>query len=284
MTRRNKKEPVADEPVTLQEPPPAPPVYGRIETFDQFLTHAEKGARAAGAQHESHTDDDDFAGCSWPEAVRMARYGWPEGVAAVRDAMPLDGGVEPIAAWDLGPVGSFVCMPAFLSGSPVSMFERIEIEGARRRIALVTNICCMWQITAAERIEYAAAVAQVVADLTAGGVDVAIYAMQVNSWAKQRFSSAVAIREFGEPFDLTRIAFSAHPAFHRRIGFAWRENSPAFVPIATGGYGIAEDVTAADIIGCGLELDPEAIKILPRLCSRHRDTAYWLKQFRESIA
>jgi len=282
---RRKKIPVAEEPVTVQEPLPVPPVvYSSIETFDQFVTHAEKGTRAAGAQYESHSGEEDFAGASWPEAVHMARYGWPEGVAAVRDAMPIDGGVEPIPAWELGPVGAFVCMPAFLSGSPVSMFERIEIEGARRRIAIITNICCPWQITAAERIEYAAAVAQVVADLTAGGVDVAIYAMQVNSSGNQRFSSAIAIREFGEPFDLTRIAFSAHPAFHRRLGFAWRENSPEFVPIAQGGYGIAENVTAADILGCGLELDPEAIKILPRLSSRHRDTAHWINCFRGVLA
>lgn len=76
-------------------------------------------------------------------------------------------------------------------------------------------------------MEYAKALAAVTRAVEASGVDIAICAITHGIRVGGRTSATygVMVREFGEPMDLSKVAFAFHPSFFRRICFAWHELS-----------------------------------------------------------
>jgi hypothetical protein len=257
----------------------------RILPFAEFVEVADKGTKTEGAEDSARSNGDDFGGCSFDEAIRLARFGWHEGVQSIKAALSTDGTADTVQAWEIEQAGIMPCIPAFLSGSPVCMYQPVETDGSLRRIALCFSMSGACTIRASSWLRFAAALSQVTADLTAAGIDVAVYSFEVSRarGTEARHSYGVAIREFGEPFDLSRIAFAGHPAFLRRLGFSYCENTPAHLDIARSGYGMPESVTVADVRACGSDLPIEAIRCLPKIDDNSTSTAEYVEQFRKIV-
>jgi hypothetical protein len=259
-------------------------VASPIFPFAEYVRIAAHGKRVPGASNQSHENDDDWAGCSFNDAVRLATYGWPEGVKGVQAALSAIGSVDTLPAWELDVAGVFPCIPAYLSGSPVAMYAPVETDGAPRRIALCVTMSASYTVEAQARFRFAAALSQVASDLTAAGIDVAVYSFEVSTDRDdKRHCIGVAVREFGEPFDLTRVAFSGHPAFHRRLRFALCENTERHLEIGRNGYGCPQSVTVKDARACGVDLPDECIRCLPQIRDNRTSTEEYIEQFRKII-
>jgi len=263
-------------------------VFLPVLSFDSFIEQAARvlsGGRASGADDCSVTNDNDFTGgASFEDALRMARMGWPEGVQRLQALLPTEGGVEQVTQWALDVGGAFPCVPAFLMGDPECMWNQVQVEGARRRIALCAPMGALYHISAAARFEYGAALAQVVAELVAANIDVALYSVQHSTdRTGNTYTVGVAIRDFGAPLDLSRIAFAGHPAIHRRLRFAWTETMPEFVEIGSGGYGYTTDLTPECLLAILPDVDMQALRILPTIQNNRSTRAEWVEQFRRVI-
>lgn len=187
------------------------------------------------------------------QAVAMAQAGWPDGATAVSKALDsLPAGVEILPDWRMAVQGAFPCIPEYLSGSPECMYRLEDNRRIAHRLSLIVPHAYSAQVRGAQAMQYAKAVAALVRSLEATGIDVAVYSVSTGhnryiGSAGKRALYAVVVREFGEPVDLAKVAFAFHPAMFRRIGFAWREITPAAADVgqARAGYAATFPVTEA---------------------------------------
>lgn len=187
------------------------------------------------------------------EAVEMAQAGWQDGATAVAKALDsLPAGVEVLPDWRMSVQGAFPCIPEYLSGSPECMYRLEDNRRIAHRLSLIVPHAYSAAVKASQAMQYAKAVAALVRSLEAAGIDVAIYSVSTGHnkhvYGMPRAMYAVVVREFGEPLDLAKVAFAFHPAMLRRIGFAWREITPAAadVGLARNGYAGTFPVTETD--------------------------------------
>ncbi len=184
-------------------------------------------------------------------ALKMATQGWPEGatqIAKQLDSLPPRAEVLP--DWSMDVAGVMCNVPAFIAGEPECMWHMSECKREERRLTLIVNGSYSASINADKLVKYAVAVTAITRSLEASGINVAVYSVSVSTIGLHNASAdggyyGVAIREFGEPLDLAKVAFAFHPAFLRRVAFAWREITPevAATGIGSGYYGIPQNVS-----------------------------------------
>jgi hypothetical protein len=137
----------------------------------------------------------------------------------------------------LAVAGSYVCVPAYVSGHPECMYHK-EPGEAPRRVRLVTSMSYPWYVSAASAMAYAQACAAYAAGLMARGYDVAITTLVVCAAGGTVSIVPVMVKEYSQEPDASRIAFSTHPAMLRRAMFACWEMDPGVdVGQRNGGYG-----------------------------------------------
>jgi hypothetical protein len=181
-----------------------------------------------------------YGGVDLKGALKMATEGWQEGakqITKLLDTLPPSSEVLP--DWQLD-VAGFICnVPAFIAGEPECMWHMSECKRNEHRIALIIQTHASSGVPAEQMINYAAAVAGVTRSIEASGINVAVYAIDYSAVDSAIVGSGTVVREFGEPLDLTRVAYAFHPSRFRRIVFAWREITPGAESIARNGYGHA---------------------------------------------
>lgn len=217
-------------------------------SWDAAVASAEKrltGYVAPGGGDRSvTTDDPQWSGTpTMQDAIKLARYGWQAGTDAVLrelDSLPVATDVLP--DWSLDAGGSFPCVPAFLSGEPECIWRLTDGRKAERRMTLVIPAGFSARIEGEQSLTYATAVAAVLRNIEASGVSVALKATvaSVGNHNKTMYLKSFTVRDHGEPFDVSKVAFAAHPSFARRIGFAWREQDADAAPhIGCDSYGFS---------------------------------------------
>jgi hypothetical protein len=227
-------------------------------SWHDFVAHATKRLTAPaifGADSGSSEDGNaEFRGTSTlREAIELAVHGWQEGaraIAKVLDTLPPSSEVLP--DWQLDVAGTICNVPAFIAGEPECMWNMSECKRNEHRVVLVVPGTYGGHIEQAEAQRYAIAVAAVVRSLEASGINPAVYSIPATVGHRgrgNRHISSVAVREFGEPLDLSKVATAFHPSFLRRVQFAWREMTPEAVTggIANDGYGAASVPTRDEI-------------------------------------
>lgn len=205
----------------------------------------EKLGPLPNAGSASQREGEEFAGATWHNALRMMEYGWHEGaykVSVLLDKLPVSDTLE--SGWTLEAHGFFPCVPAFLSGDPECMWQRSTCENRRPKLCLIVPTVYPCNIKAREALCYGTAVAGLVRALEASGVDVAVYSIDRTLGDQDcAVVQPYIVRDFGQPLDISIVAFAFHPAFLRRIVFAFRERNQAAVDagIANFGYGRASE-------------------------------------------
>lgn len=230
-----------------------------VHSWHDFVTQAARRITEKPVTNAESASIDN-AGSSWAgtntlaEAVAMAQTGWQDGATAVSKALDsLPAGVEILPDWRMAVQGAFPCIPEYLSGSPECMYRLEDNRRIAHRLSLIVPHAYSAQVKGAQAMQYAKAVAALVRSLEAAGIDVAVYSVSTGhnkhvGSAGHRALYAVVVREFGEPLDLAKVAFAFHPAMLRRIGFAWREITPAAanVGLARSGYAGTFPITESD--------------------------------------
>ena len=220
-----------------------------------------KDAAPGGSDH-SLRNGDDFAGCSFDDAVRMARDGWIDGVrqagalcaVAPRDVENTDMGLDVY--------GFIPCVPAFVASDPYCMIR--HESGERRRIVLAFDCAYNCNVTTDQLLIYAQCAAQLVADLEASDADVAVYALDKTNCNGGLYVQSFTVREFGDPFDMSRMVYAFHPSFLRRVLFSYRElDAMACVAgMASDGYGSARTIDRHDVGNAlGIESAAETVAL-----------------------
>jgi hypothetical protein len=251
---------------------------------------ASKAQRPEGSgtasQRSGNTDA--WQGGTYDNAVKMLRWGWPEGVRAVQELTRGGVAVDGAPAWELDVAGYLPCVQAYVAGDPACMLTQGE-RGTRQRIALIASACYNSGVTADDAMVYAAALAQVVAELDAAGVDVGVDTLDVTYGNGNVYVMGVHVREFGEPLDLSKLVYAFHPSFLRRILFAWREMDAISCKagIADDNYGSARNATRDYAIAC-IGPDANGAVILPSLADvlehcREKNVAGVVAAIREAI-
>lgn len=215
-------------------------------SWHDFVSVAAKRANGPGAPgHGDSSIDgrDDFHGTrNMQEAVDLALNGWMDGakrIAKKLDTLPATSEVLP--DWMLDVAGSIVNVPAFITGEPECMWRMSECKRDEHRVAIVVSGVYSGSVTSHQAMNYAVAIAATVRALEASGINPAVYMITTTTGRgdEEHFGNdtagySIAVREFGEPLDLARIAFAFHPSFLRRIQFGWQEMNSEAIKIGWG--------------------------------------------------
>lgn len=182
-------------------------------------------------------------------AIHMARFGWQEGtkeISRLLDSLP-PMTEECLPEWILEVAGVIPVVPVMLAGDPQCMLHREANFGAARRLALCIPCSYNCVIKAKQAINYATAIAAVVRAIEASGITVAVYGMAADR-GSGRVVYGIVARDFSEPLDLAKIAFTFHAAFLRRVIFAWSERNERAIAagIASQGYGSSVQLEPSD--------------------------------------
>ena len=203
----------------------------------------------------------EFTGTTVDTALDYLRNGWRDGVRAAEAAMTATPVATEAATWEMDVAGFMPVVPAYLSGDPCCMLTPAVGETMRPMVQLVTNAAYSWRIDAKEVMVYAAALATIIAELDASGIDAALDVVDSARDGAKACMQRITVRAFGEPSDLSRLVMVFHPAFLRRGLFAVRELNDYWPQdMAIGTYGTCIDIKEEHREALGLDA---AAAILP---------------------
>lgn len=252
----------------------------RFSDLERIYRDRSKGKCASGsgdasqdASGSTHSHDGWDGGLRTVSQVCTAlSRGWDGGnLASAAGLETVDLDQSDSGGWDLDVAGSYCSVPDYVTGTPDCMMRKDAGE-AQRRVRLVLFCYMSAGVPASAAMDYARAGSAFAALMLAKGYDVAITVAGVmrSCRAGTVVVRPVKVKEYGQEPDASRIAFSMHPAFLRRVFFAVME-SDAGAPqdVRSGSYGTppyrADE--AAMRAALGSETDGERMILLPDISS-----------------
>lgn len=228
----------------------------RRETLASFYRQcfAETDLKTRASEKENKDKSWDF-NVGWQGAVKLSRDGWAEGAAMVarmvetlsRYLPPVTDGPDTAALQDGG--GAWVDIERYLQGDPVCYYGFNGQDGNRKPVEIVTNVAAHCGVDAKAMARRGAATLAVVKALELRGYSCGLTVGQgVQGNGDMRLISLVRIKEPNEALSVDSVAFTmAHPAFLRRMIFAYEEREPKDIREAIGirpggGYGRPDDI------------------------------------------
>ncbi len=197
-------------------------------SFTAFVNDAATG--------QDHPGSAGWAGCSTlPEAVTIARQGWPEGwqrMKVLRDAIfaKMASRIHKNEV-QFRISGGAVNVARFLSGRPDCFAARVrsnQIKNLRRRkvLRMVVNVGARGAVSPDTFFARGAAAVTLIEALERAGYRVQVDMISLalgDTLGTQKVRLACRIKEAGEVVQLDKLAFClAHPALHRKLNFSLR--------------------------------------------------------------
>lgn len=181
---------------------------------------------------------------TWEEAVKLARFGWTEGLGRIVD---LSDRIEervslalPSYGMTLEESGGEVDVAALLSGQRECMWGWSEDGGKRPVVSITVSPCVHSDVSGQTVIAIGAMVVALVDALETTGRRVELASFTTTREHRvpgtgRRARWRCELKHADEPLDRATLAFAlANPASPRRIGFALAENLPATLRVALG--------------------------------------------------
>jgi hypothetical protein len=210
--------------------------------FDSWLSqveHAEKHARPSFQSYEMAASAF-FGDVDWHESLKMAQYGWPEGVKkadAISQAIlnKITSLIErEHVQYEVA--GNDFDVAMVNQGVPecwIRTETTLESGQGFKHVRIVFNLGARYDVSAETMVTKGAAGAALVQALEMGGIRcevvLATKAETSGFSSKEHVETFATIKQADQPLDIDRLIFAlAHPASHRRIIFAIRESSPKF--------------------------------------------------------
>jgi hypothetical protein len=244
---------------TVSRPSGGATISKQFGSFTAFVNDAATGVDVNGAGA--------WAGCgSLPEAVEVARQGWPEGwqrMKALRDA--IFGRMGSRVQKDLVQfriAGGAVNVGRFLSGRPDCFAARVrsnQVKDLRSRkvVRMIVNVGARASVSADTIFARGAAALTLVEALERAGmrVQVDMITLAADGLGKH-IRLACRLKDVGKVVQLDKLAFClAHPALHRKLNFSLRKKHAGWIggsidlPLEERGdiYINAGDTTATEV-------------------------------------
>jgi hypothetical protein len=211
-------------------------------SWDAFVDRAANSQPTSAWNQPGHdkpasriTDTGSFAKNSWTfgvdfqTAVHMARTGWLDGLSRLEKTLASGDTATRLARqeWILDMIGSRPCVPAYLAGTPATMWRAIKRPTGRRLVNLRIFNCMACSVTGEQIAAYGAGLVTAIDAIEDTGIQVELLATHL---VTQRSSNAVSqidvvVKTAGQQLDKDRLMFAvAHPACLRRLTFAVMES------------------------------------------------------------
>lgn len=234
--------------------------YRSFASVSEMLAWNDHDAHQAGARRADYTSREvsrsDWNGTfDYPEAERLFREGWEFGVKALApNIQALERSIQeqiPVREPYNDVVGSAVDVASYVAGIPESMLNYREEPRPTRSVEIVVNTAVSGGISAETIKARGSVIVALVLALDRLNIPVSIKLRSGNSAGYGRggwYMTEVMLKDEGAPLDLGRATFAlAHPAMHRRIVFASRENEVPWVVnrfgyTPSGNFGTPADV------------------------------------------
>lgn len=193
-------------------------------------------------------------GVGYDGALRLARDGWEDGVAAIAaEIATLPNKARPERIYDYA--GDFADAPRAAAGDPFSMVRRGQGHRHRPVMTIAVNTVASGGTRADVLARFGAAMVSVIDRLENKGVRVELYGAMVVNLSPVNVGASWLVKGAGDPLDLSAVAFGiGHPAVMRRLGFACVERSPA---TPTSSYGQCASVKRSSFV----DIAPDALLI-----------------------
>lgn len=225
----------------LELVPPANTTYAGL--VDNFIGIYERRIpRAAGAYNASTIEGgrNGWAGGSCGEAIALARAGWGEGTAMLRQLDAAPAGIEAAPTWGYDVAGVFPDIGAYMSGDPEHMLNPVSGEIPRKRVKVILPLGVGSSVPSDVAAMYAIASGSIIRSLEAAGLGVAVAAINASRYSGKLYANEILLRGYGDVLDMDRLVFACgHPAFNRRLCFAWQESHAQYAPVTVVSYGYA---------------------------------------------
>jgi len=231
-------------------------IHLREFDFDAWLEHVARTPSVNGSSRRSshrNADGTFWSGTeTFEDAMRLARDGWPEGLARVKDMAEsiwnVIGQQMPRVDIQYDVAGAFADVDRFLTGEPEDMIQFVEDEnvlGRGKVVKVWVNMSASAGVSTRTIFCRGAAVVALVDALEKLGYSCEIIVSAASSpgWNGDRevLQYDVCLRKAGDPLDLDRLAFAlANSAWLRRLVFSAKEHENAALRSRfgiPGGYG-----------------------------------------------
>lgn len=178
-------------------------------------------------QHRGYIYDSDSwtLGDKEPDIQRYARNGWEKGTERLHrllEGRPATFGT--VTEWGYDVAGFLPDVPRLLGGNPDCMMRHKPIKGDRPIVSICVQVWINAGISAAEMLNYGAAMVSWIDHIEAQGKRCEIWAVCAapHGYARgKRLSASWVVKQAQDHIDMAALAFSlTHPGASRRFG--WR--------------------------------------------------------------
>ena len=232
-----------------------------FQDWFSFVAKAESGkCELPRHERDSITNTNDFAGCSFDEAIKLTKIGWPEGLAKMKDRMELIKSHIParklqqeLRYEQTGP--GTIDMERLKQGHPepwvVWRTKEDMVEGDKI-VRILYNAAASAFVSTERIFQKGAMICTLIDLLERSGKRVELVLADV-SQGRTQITTTVMVKKANDILDMDRLAFAlAHSACLRRLGFSIMEQAPKQYRdgcgIPHGGYGRPLDLTTDDQI------------------------------------
>lgn len=218
--------------------------WGWYDSPTEYIRDCERRMKAnqstyRGSQDASNSPQKDWdMNAGWDGAMKMGKEGWSEGAEKVKSLLDkVDDEVRAMLPEQRitqrpAMVGGRVSVPAYLAGHPKQFMQMKRIAAQCKTVTLNVSVGISGGISSETYLIRGVALCALVQALERRRVRVELvisFANQVSSQScpTGTIGAAVVVKKATEKLMPDWIAFClAHPAWHRRLNFAWKEGLP----------------------------------------------------------
>lgn len=222
-----------------------------VESFNSTLAFANAQATrgvndAWRGQHRASRETGDsgwYGTSSWEEAVELSVNGYPEAVERMKATVDTVN-KQVLKRVELRPtrprngfVGSTPNVPRAMMGLPRDMRYMEKQQKQQPGVVLAYESGILGDVSTEEIIESGSGMVCLLKLLERAQIPTKLITTSTNYMSGDAYSLQIVQKEFHAGFNIQKLAFYlAHPSFHRRFVFSWRETSPV-VKNYSSGYG-----------------------------------------------
>lgn len=151
-------------------------------------------------------------------------------------------------------VGFAPCVPAYLSGNPLNMYNQTQAPNRKRIVSITYNIVADFSISAESIQQTAAKLFNVIVGLEKQGINTELYVCAIARRDSEQIFWATCIKQAARPFNLLSAVYPfTNPSMLRRHHFAITERAGVKLKGWQGTYGCAvANSTAAECKRVGI--------------------------------
>lgn len=200
--------------------------FGSMDELAVYIEANNPGDRTCASRRKRNPwgGGDWYGGLSYEAALTALREGQPISTSeldSARARIKLRT-VETIDT-ELAVSGAVPDVATYLTGQPECMIAFAPVEKPVRTITIAYNVSANCEIASEVLYARGAAITAIVDSLETRGIRCKLIAYEA---VNNRYFIGVLVKQHDQPLDLSRVAFTAHPSYLRRIMFAAEECEP----------------------------------------------------------